>query len=133
MYLLDTSIVIYALKGDEAVTSQVDRHRLDPMLLSVVSLMELFYGAHKSQRTRSNLAKVRRLERAFEVLSLSSETADTFGELKAHLELRGTPLDDFDLAIAATALSHNLVLVTNNEKHFKRIEGLAVENWAAFR
>ena len=44
--------------------------------------------------------------------------------------LKGTPLDDFDIAIAACALAHNLTLITNNEKHFRRVEGLKLDNWA---
>jgi len=66
-----------------------------------------------------------------EILSPEPETAEIFGLLKSDLELSGNRLDDFDLIIAAIALSHNLTLVSNNEKHFKRIEGLKYENWAA--
>jgi predicted nucleic acid-binding protein len=55
--------------------------------------------------------------------------AETFGMLKADLEKIGIRLDDFDLAIAACALANNLILVTNNTKHFERIEGLKQENW----
>ncbi len=54
---------------------------------------------------------------------------DTFGEFKANLELTGQSIDDMDLLIASTALTHNLILVTNNEKHFNRINGLEIENW----
>jgi predicted nucleic acid-binding protein len=49
--------------------------------------------------------------------------------IKSDLESRGTPLDDFDLVIAATALAFNLTLVTNNEKHLQRVHGLRLENW----
>jgi predicted nucleic acid-binding protein len=55
--------------------------------------------------------------------------AETFGMIKSHLEFQGTPLDDFDLVIAASALANNLILVTNNEKHFRRVEGLELDNW----
>lgn len=50
--------------------------------------------------------------------------------MKAKLEVTGMSLDDFDLILAATALSHNLILITNNERHFKRIDGLKIENWS---
>ena len=56
--------------------------------------------------------------------------AEVLGMLKAQLEREGTRLDDFDLAIAACALTHNLILVTNNTEHFSRIQGLRIENWA---
>lgn len=131
MYLLDTDTLVYSLKGHPAVLGNLTRHRLDPMAVSVISLMELYYGAHKSQRTQSNLAKVRAVEAAFRILPLDVESAETFGSLKASLDARGTPLDDFDLCLAALALTHNLVLVTNNARHFGRIDGLRLDNWAA--
>ena len=98
--------------------------------MSVVTLMELYYGAHKSQRKEANLARVRAIEEAFEVLPLGPECVETFGLLKAGLEQNGTPLDDFDLMLAAVALAHNLTLVSNNLRHFQRIKGLSLANWA---
>jgi predicted nucleic acid-binding protein len=63
------------------------------------------------------------------VIPLGSESTQIFGMLKSQMERKGTRLDDFDLAIAATALAHNLILVTNNLNHFKRIAGLKLANW----
>jgi tRNA(fMet)-specific endonuclease VapC len=131
MYLLDTDTLIYALKGVPEVRKNLEAHRSDRLAVSVVTLMELYYGAHKSQRREANLAKVRAIEEAFEVVPLGSECVATFGLLKAQLERQGTPLDDFDLMLAAVSLAHNLTLVSNNLRHFRRIEGLALENWAA--
>jgi predicted nucleic acid-binding protein len=91
--------------------------------------MELYYGAYKSQRVASNLAKIKLLEEAMEVVPLGRESAHVFAMLKADLEKAGTPLDDFDLILAACALAHDLVLVTNNTKHFERIQGLRLTNW----
>jgi predicted nucleic acid-binding protein len=130
MYLLDTNILIYSLKGVAEVRANLERHKSDALGVSVISLMELYYGAHKSRWAESNLAKVRAIEASFEVFALGSECVETFGLLKARLESEGTSLDDFDLAIAATALAHNLVLVSNNIRHFERITGLRLENWA---
>ena len=91
--------------------------------------MELYYGAYKSQKVTSNLGKIRLIENSVEIISLGLESAEIFAMLKADLEKAGTPLDDFDLILAACALSHDLVLVTNNVRHFKRIQGLKLENW----
>jgi len=131
MFLLDTDTLIYSLKGNQAVVRHLERHRHDILKISVISLMELYYGAYKSKSVTANLAKVRRIENVFEVLALDFSTAETFGMIKASLELKETPLDDFDLVIAASALASNLTLVTNNEKHFLRVEGLKLENWIA--
>ncbi len=131
MYLLDTDTVIYALKGDQAVKRNLRKHLNDMIKISVITLMELYYGAYKSQQIIANLARIKTLEENMEVIPLGKESTEIFGLNKANLERTGTPLDDFDLIIASTAMTHNLTLVTNNIKHFKRIEGLKLENWTA--
>ena len=129
MYLLDTDTVIYTLKGNAAVEENLRLHYSSPMYLSVITLMELYYGAYKSQKVTSNLAKIKILENSMAILSLDREVTEIFGMQKSDLEKNGVPLDDFDLAIASTALAYNLILVTNNVRHFKRIDGLKIENW----
>lgn len=130
MYLLDTDIVIYSLKGHRAVKKNLERNLHAPLKISIITLMELYYGAYKSQNVASNLGKIKRIEDAVEIILLGKESAEVFAMLKADLEKAGAPLDDFDLILAACALTHDLVLVTNNVKHFKRIQGLKLENWA---
>ena len=130
MFLLDTDTIIYAMKGDEKVAENLRRHLDDPMAISTISLMELYYGAYKSRDIAANLAKVRTIEQSFQILSVGDESADIFGMIKAQLEKDGNRLDDFDIAIAACALSRNMRLVTNNEKHFRRIAGLKLDNWS---
>jgi len=132
VYLLDTDTVIYSLKGDPAVKKNLREHLHDPMKMSVITLMELYYGAHKSQKIASNLAKIKTLENSFEIVPISEKSAEVFGIIKAQLEKAGSPLDDFDLIIASCALSDNLMLVTNNVKHFQRIEGLKLTNWTEY-
>lgn len=129
MFLLDTDTIIYSLKGNDSVVRNLTAHQRDPLKISAISLMELYYGAYKSEKTTANLAKVRRIENAFDIISVDFSVAETFGMIKSHLEFQGTPLDDFDLVIAASALANNLILVTNNEKHFRRVEGLELDNW----
>lgn len=129
MYLLDTDTIIYNLKGNRVVQENLRRHFHDPLKISVITLMELYYGAYKSRKTTGNLAKIKTLESALEVIHVGNESVEIFGMLKANLEKSGTRLDDFDLILAACALAYNLTLITNNEKHFKRIEGLKVANW----
>jgi tRNA(fMet)-specific endonuclease VapC len=130
MFLLDTDTVIYWLKGRTQVLENLSQHPGDFMGISMLTLMELYYGAHKSQKQAANLAKVRTLESRLPVLDVSREIADVYGLQKSLLKKQGTPLDDFDLAIAATALVHNLVLVTNNMRHYQRIAGLKLSNWS---
>jgi tRNA(fMet)-specific endonuclease VapC len=129
MYLLDTDTIIYTLKGHEAVRKNLVQHRNDILYVSFISLMELYYGAYKSAQVQSNLAKIKTIESELNIIGMGAEVAQLFGNLKADLEKSGARLDDFDIVIAATALSHNFVLVTNNLRHFKRIDGLRLENW----
>ncbi|MCI0606234.1 type II toxin-antitoxin system VapC family toxin [bacterium] len=132
MYLLDTDTLIYSLKGEAAVHKNLQDHLQDPIKICVITLMELYFGAYKSSHVTANLAIVRKLENSFEILSIGKDSAESFGMLKASLQKSGTPLDDFDLAIASCALGNNLTLVTNNPKHFRRIAGLRITNWTLY-
>ncbi|MEW6593699.1 MAG: type II toxin-antitoxin system VapC family toxin [Thermodesulfobacteriota bacterium] len=130
MFLLDTDTVIYALKGHAAVLDNLREHLHDPMYLSSITMMELYYGAYKSQKVDANLAKLKTIESTFTTVPPGQETAEPFGKMKAALEDEGLRLADMDLMIAAIALTRNLTLVTNNQKHFGRIAGLKLVNWA---
>ena len=111
MYLLDTDIVIYSLKGHSAVKKNLERNLHAALKISIVTLMELYYGAYKSQKVASNIGKIKRIEDAVEIIALGRESAEIFAMLKADLEKSGIPLDDFDLILAACTLAHALVLV----------------------
>ncbi len=132
MFLLDTDTIIYNLKGNEAIKRNLQDHFEDPMKICVITIMELYYGAYKSKKITGNLSKVRTIENAFEIISADSECAEIFGMLKASLKTSGTLLDDFDLIIASCAMANNLTLVTNNTKHFSRIDGLKLTNWIVY-
>lgn len=130
MYLIDTDILIYSLKGHRSVVENFARRRDQPKSVSVVSYGELVYGARRSNHQQKNLATVRRIADIFPLLPITQSIIETFAELRAGLKSAGTPLDDMDLLIGSTALSRNLILVTNNARHFSRIDDLAIENWS---
>jgi tRNA(fMet)-specific endonuclease VapC len=129
MYLIDTDILVFSLKGDPSVMNHLRRTAGSAKAISVISYGELLYGAHKSARPIENLARVRRLGEVLPVIEISPAIMEAFGSLRARLETGGRRLDDFDLVIAATAITLGYRLVTNNEKHFSRIDGLPLENW----
>jgi len=128
-YLIDTDIIIYSLKNHDQVVENFRRFANAQKSISVITYGELAYGARKSQHVEKNLAKVYRIGELFPVLPVSRTIMDTFGSLKATLEKTGQSIDDMDLLIAATAITHNLILVTNNNRHFARISGLETINW----
>jgi tRNA(fMet)-specific endonuclease VapC len=126
-YLIDTDIIIYSIKNNEKVRSKFLEHQHIPKSLSIVTYGELLYGAKKSKQVERNLAVVYKIRELFPVIDVDMAVMETFSDLKAKYSLKGNTIDDFDLLIAATALTTNCVLVTNNEKHFKKIEGLRME------
>jgi len=129
MYLLDTDTIIYAIKGEPQVTRRLEETAGQPKAVSVITYGELFFGAMKSVAPQANLAKVRRVGELFPVIEVSRAVMETFGSLKAELQKRGEAVDDFDLVISSTALVHSYSLVTNNERHFRNVPGLRLENW----
>ena len=129
-YLIDTNIIIYSLKGDSVVQENFLKNENIPKAISVITYGELLFGAKKSQNYEKNLAIVYRIKELFPIIDIDKAIIETFSELKANLQETGSPIEDFDLLIASTALTMNSTLVTNNEKHFNRIKGLKIENWS---
>ncbi|RAR61767.1 tRNA(fMet)-specific endonuclease VapC [Paraburkholderia unamae] len=126
-YLLDTNAVIAILKGEPAVIARLRAHQpADFGLPSIVS-HELYYGAYKSQRAASNLARIEALQ--FEVVSFDAEDAQHAGEIRAQLATSGTPIGPYDALIAGQARARGLVLVTHNVREFARVSELQVEDW----
>jgi len=124
--LLDTNIVI-ALFAKEAVVQQ----RLaaaDEVFVSSIVLGELYYGAQKSSRVETNIARVSSFATANAILVCDTATAQYYGAIKNHLRAKGHLIPENDIWIAATAKQHQLTLVTR-DGHFQAIEGLLVEQW----
>jgi len=128
-YLIDTDIIIYSLKNDEHVKQKFRENQNIPKSISVITYGELIYGAKKSRHIEKNLAVAYRTAELFPVIDIDRSIMDVFGEIKSNLERKGNIIEDMDILIAATALSHNLILVTNNVNHFEKIKDLRIENW----
>jgi predicted nucleic acid-binding protein len=133
MYLLDTDILSNLLKPVPSTRLIVRLSSVPPeqQFTSSITLGELVYGAYR-QRTRTG-ALLEQIDRTLlpnlTILPFNDAAARQYGELRAELERRGTPLDDADLRIAAVALARGLTVVTGNVRHFQRVPGLPVENW----
>lgn len=129
-YLLDTNICIYIAKRKPAsAASRFARLRPGEVGMSVITYLELVYGAHKSQHAEENLARIELLEQLIPAQPLDRAAAAFYGNLRTDLERKGLPIGAYDLLIAAHALSLGLTLVTNNTREFSRITGLRLENW----
>ena len=125
-FLLDTNIVIALLEGDEGVLSNLD-HAAE-VLVPVIVLGELFFGAAKSGRPSENTTKVERFAAGRSILSCDLHVAREYGRLKQHLHEKGRPLPENDIWIAATAKCHDLVLVTR-DRHFREVDDLSLASW----
>jgi tRNA(fMet)-specific endonuclease VapC len=129
-YMLDTNIVIYAMKNRPAHVRDAFKKHDGQMCISSVTLGELIYGAEKSAAPEQNLADIENLIARLEVKSFDNHAATHFGQVRAALTKAGTPIGPYDAMIAGHARALALVLVTNNEKEFQRVPGLMRENWA---
>ena len=133
MYLLDTDILSNLLKRTPStiLIAKLASVPPDQQFTSSITLGELICGAHKlGAGSRSLLERLdRTLPPNLPALPFDFAAARHYGEVRAELERRGTPLGDADLRIDAIALSRGLTVVTGNVRHFQRIPGLPVENW----
>ncbi len=129
-YLIDTDILIYSIKGNSIVQSHFRSAANMPKSISVITYGELLFGAKKSEKSQKNVAVVYRIRELFPVIGIGNSIIEVFSDLKAGSRKKGDVIDDMDLLIASTAMSLNLTLVTNNEKHFNRIKGLEIVNWS---
>ncbi len=131
-YLLDSDICVYMLSGRHPnLVRTFDRKLPGQIAVSVIVMGELFAGAEKSRDRLAAKQRIAALASAATVLPLPPEAAEHYGSIRATLERAGTPIGPNDLWIASHAKVEKLILVTNNEREFKRINGLKVENWAA--
>ena len=131
-FLLDTNICIYIRRKEpEEVLRRFQTLREGEAVLSVITFGELVYGAEKSARRGRALELLRELARMLPVMGLPEAAAEAYGTMRAELERKGQMIGNNDLWIAAHAKAAGLTLVTNNEREFRRVRGLKVENWAA--
>ena len=130
-YMLDTNICIYAMRNKPEKVLQRFKEELNGGLcISSITLAELEYGMkHSLDPIKNELALLRFLV-PLSILSFGAPAASVYGEIRAHLQSKGTPIGPLDMWIAAHAISEGLVLVTNNTREFERVPDLELENWA---
>ena len=129
-FLLDTDTCIYALKQNENVLQQLLSTPREDVLVSVITEAELRTGAAKSSSPTKTLHLVENFLRPLTLVDFTSEDAIAYAGVRAKLERVGTPIGPLDTLIASQAVARKLTLVSNNEREFRRVAGLAVENWA---
>lgn len=126
IYLLDTDTCVALLKKNSRVLQHLEEVGVDNCKISDITLAELYFGAFKSgkQKHFNDVSQIAMLFESYRVMYLKK-----YGEIRWQLESRGLKIGDMDMFIAATAIEEELILVTGNLAHFRRIPGLKTENW----
>lgn len=130
-YLLDTNICIYTIKNRPEQVRRTFIEHDGQMAVSVITQMDLLYGAEKSASVAKNLEVVEGFLARLEVLEFDSAAAAHCGQIRAELARAGTPIGPYDQMIAGHARALGLIVVTNNLAEFSRVPGLRAENWVS--
>jgi len=128
-WLLDTDICIYVLRGHPTVRAHFEEQTRNGIAVSVITLAELRYGAACSTRVEENQRVISNWLESVAVLDVTPAVAQVYADSKAALRKQGNLIEDFDLLIGATAITHDLTLITNNFSHFERIPRIMLDRW----
>jgi tRNA(fMet)-specific endonuclease VapC len=130
MFLIDTNICIYIMNDHPPQVIQKFREiGVGNVCISSITVSELQYGVCKSKQIKKNIKRLDEFLSPFEIISYDESASIYYGQIRSHLEKKGNVIGPLDMLIAAHALSEKLTLITNNEKEFKRVKSLKVENW----
>jgi len=127
-YLLDTNVMIALLKSRHlSLEERIRALEAESVAVSSIVAFELYFGAFNSARRVANLTTIDNIR--FPIVPFDQTDARYAGEVRAALKTKGTPIGPFDVLLAGQALARNLTLVSNNMREFRRVPGLAVEDW----
>lgn len=129
MYLLDSNICIYFLRGKKGVDSIIERIGWENCCISQMTFAELLYGAECSQNVERNKQEVISFCEDISILKIDNDVIKKYAQQKAILRRKGTPIDDIDILIGCTAIVNDCVMVTENVKHIGKLENITIENW----
>ncbi len=125
-YLVDTDWVIHALHGSTAVVQRLEEFTNDGIGISIISTAELYQGVFYSLQPRANEALLLEFISGYDIIQVDDEICRIFARERGRLKAAGTPVSDLDLLIGCTALRHRLTLLSNNRRHFERLQGLSI-------
>ena len=131
-YLFDTNICIFLInKKFEYLMDRVEKLGIEKIGISSITIAELEYGIAKSESTHKKENRIALLEflLPFKFIDFDQSDAYEYGRIRQDLQSKGKIIGNMDISIGSQAVSRELILVTNNEKEFKRIENLKIENW----
>lgn len=127
-YLIDTDILIDFFKAKYALDQKFKSVGLSNCYVSEISIAELTYGALKSSNVVKQMNNVEKVKTHFQVIPIT-DVLERYSRERLRLERLKQRLPDFDLLIAVTAVKNDLILMTGNGKHHKRVQNISIENW----
>ena len=127
-YILDTNICIEYFKRRNGVAEKIAQIDFKELCISEITYAELLFGALHSKSVERHLNEVNDLKNDIGTIAIT-ETIKDYAEIRQHLVSNGLSVEDFDILIGATARHNNLILVTDNVKHFSQMPGVKIENW----
>ena len=126
-YLIDTDWIVHHFRGEERVTKKLELLSHEGMAISTIALAELYEGIyHSKDPVKDQQLLEEFLAPDLEVLTINQEICKIFGKERGRPRKKGKLIDNFDLMIASTALHYNLIVLTNNHKHFERVDKLEI-------
>ena len=132
MYLLDTNIISYWMRGDKSVIHRIKKNAPADLSLSTITLAEILYGIEKSPiKKKERRLKIKQISTILNIYPFDEAAAGKYAVIRSELERDGMVISERDTQIASIALSNKLVFVTHNVKEFNRIAKLKFEDWAA--
>jgi tRNA(fMet)-specific endonuclease VapC len=132
MYLLDTDIVSYWMRGHQPLLDRIKSHSPRDLSIAAITLAEIYYGIEKSPaRKKERRVKIEQIRSILEIHPFDESAPAKYGVIRAQLEKKGLAISERDLQIASIAAANRLCVVTHNTKEFYRVEKLKVEDWAA--
>ena len=130
LYMLDTDTCAFVMRGpSENLRAKLLATPIDEQSISVVTLAELLFGIKLSSQAKRNRIALDAFMKHLTVMEWPEEAAEHYAEIRTHLHKSGQMIGANDLLIAAHARCVDAVVVTNNEREFRRVPGLKVENW----
>ncbi len=118
------------MKGKFSLNKKFDALSSDDCYISEITLAELKFGVAKSEKPEKNKKALNDFLTGVQILPIF-HSLDLYADEKARLQKAGTPIDDFDLLIGVTSVTHKLTMVTNNTKHFRQITNINLEDWTS--
>ena len=127
--VIDSDILIYFLKGEKTVVQELTKIAPNELYTTRINYTELLYGAYNSSNIDKNLTRFVSFLNQFTILEFDEKASEIFAKTKAKLKKEGNIIADMDLMIASIAIANDYELVSNNQKHFKRIPHLKLVDW----